>query len=221
MIHISEQELERMLTGRQADLGFGLTVAEMEMVEVIGDRRVERRQLAINQQMMVARVWPINARRRQPHSAQAKMDDRLGRNRLTVLDIDEIDQRARGGRRWPTSGLCLSERNVRRCKIDESGKKCRSEGSQKHRMIPSINGQAGGQIVRLLLGRPSSTTPSSNQASEIYQRLPNLSKGLPLSCLSVYLPIVTTASEAKILNMQAILPLRLPAGTQLRRAKPK
>ena len=91
VILISQQKLERVFTSRQADLGFGLAIAEMEVIEVIRDRRVECRQLAIDQQMVVTRVRPVNTRRRQPHSAQAKMDDRLGTNRLAVLDVDEID----------------------------------------------------------------------------------------------------------------------------------
>src|SRR3569832_1368653 len=115
------------------------------------------------------------------------MDDRLGSDRLSILDIDEVDHRTGRRRRRPTRCLRLSERSVRRCKTNECGKKRRLEGSQKHCVIPSINGQAGRQTVRVMLCWAPPTTSSSRQALKIYQRVPNLSKGLPLSSLSVYL----------------------------------
>ena len=96
VILISQQKLERVFAGRQADLGFGLTNAEMKMVEVVRDRRIERRQLGVDQQVMVSGIRPIDARRGQSHSAQTEMDDGLGRNRLAALDVDEINHRARG-----------------------------------------------------------------------------------------------------------------------------
>ena len=54
MVLVPQQQLQFMRTGRQRDLGLGLTGAEMQMIEVVRDRLVEGRQIAVDQEMVVA-----------------------------------------------------------------------------------------------------------------------------------------------------------------------
>ena len=54
VILVAEQQLERVLAVLEGDLGLGLAAAEVEMVEVVGDRLIERRQIGIDQQMVMA-----------------------------------------------------------------------------------------------------------------------------------------------------------------------
>ena len=72
----------------------------MQVVEVVGNGLVERRQVGVDQQMVVAGVHPVRAGRRDAHAAQPEMNDRLRRDGGAVLEADEIDRRSgRGGGR--------------------------------------------------------------------------------------------------------------------------
>ena len=50
VIFVRQDQLQRVTPYRQIDFGFGLAGAKMEMVEVIRDRLVKRRQAGIDQQ---------------------------------------------------------------------------------------------------------------------------------------------------------------------------
>lgn len=107
---VSQQELERMLSGRQAHFSLSLAGTKMQVREVIWNRLIERGQLGIDQQMMVSRVLSIGARRGYSHAAKPEVDDRFGRQCVAILDVYEIDGSARGGRRGSTArrGLAMS-----------------------------------------------------------------------------------------------------------------
>ena len=49
MILVSHEQLERVLAVLERNLGLGLAAAEVKVVEVIGDRLVERGQLGVDQ----------------------------------------------------------------------------------------------------------------------------------------------------------------------------
>src|SRR5215467_7554070 len=87
-----------MFTGGEVDFSLGLTGTKMQVIEVIWNRLIQRRHLRIEQQMMVAGILPIGARRRHSHAAKPKMNGRLGRQRITVLKVDKINSGPRGGR---------------------------------------------------------------------------------------------------------------------------
>ena len=100
MVRVAEQQLQRVRSGRQREFSFRLAPAEVQMVLVIGDRLVERRQIRIDQEMMVTRVGSLGARRRDAHPMQPEMDRRFWPDDGAVLDVDEFNLGAgRGGRR--------------------------------------------------------------------------------------------------------------------------
>ena len=72
-------ELQRVLAVLERDLGLGLAGAEMQVVEVARDRLVERRQVGVDQQVMMAGVLAVRAGGRDAHVAQAEIDRGLGR----------------------------------------------------------------------------------------------------------------------------------------------
>src|ERR1700722_10562928 len=92
-----------MRSGRQREFSLRLAPAEVEMVLVVRDRLVERRQVRIDQEMMVTRVGPLRARRRDAHPMQPEMDGRFWADDGAILDIDEFNLGARWG--WRGSAL--------------------------------------------------------------------------------------------------------------------
>src|SRR2546428_2530550 len=88
-----------MLAGGQAHVSLGLAGAKMQVRKVVGNRLIQRRQLGIDQQMVMSGILSIGARGRYSHTAKPKMNDRLGLQRVAVLDVNEINGRP-GRRRW-------------------------------------------------------------------------------------------------------------------------
>jgi hypothetical protein len=80
-----------------------LAGAKMQVGEVIWNRLIQRRQLGIDQEMVMSGILSIGACGRYSHTAKPKMNDRLGRQRVAVLDINEINGGPRRGRRGPTT----------------------------------------------------------------------------------------------------------------------
>ena len=72
-----QQELKFMRTERQRYLGFSLSGAEMEMIEVVWNGLIERRQGGVDQQVMMPRVRLGHARRCDSHVYKAEVDDRV------------------------------------------------------------------------------------------------------------------------------------------------
>src|SRR5262249_25414691 len=73
-------------------LRLGLPGAVMQVVEVVGDGLIERRQVGIDQQVMMAGVRAVGAGRGDAHAAQAEMNDGFRRDGGTVPQADEIDR---------------------------------------------------------------------------------------------------------------------------------
>jgi hypothetical protein len=105
VILVAEDQLQGMLAGGEAHLRLGLSGAEMQMVEVIGDRFVQGRRGRIDDEVVVPGIFPVETGRRHAHVAQPEMDGRLGRQRCSVLDVDEIDRRTRSRRRRSAARL--------------------------------------------------------------------------------------------------------------------
>jgi hypothetical protein len=72
VVLVGEDELQGMLTRRELDMRFTLAGAEMEMVEIVWNRLVERRHLDIDQEMVMARILLLRARRRDAHARQGR-----------------------------------------------------------------------------------------------------------------------------------------------------
>ena len=95
---VAEQDLQRVFAGRQRDRRLCLAGAVMQVIFVVRDRLVERRQVGVDQQMEMPAVGFGDAGGRDAHPRQPEMNGRGGRDRRAVLEIDEIGLRA--GRRW-------------------------------------------------------------------------------------------------------------------------
>jgi hypothetical protein len=73
MQRVAEYELQRVLSRRQLDFGFGLTESEMPDRIGCGQRHIKSRHLRdIDKQMVMASIGQINARRSNPDAAQAE-----------------------------------------------------------------------------------------------------------------------------------------------------
>ena len=64
VIRIAHQQLQRVRARWQLDHGFGLAEPEMQVMAVVRDRLVQRRQRRIDQQVMVAGVLYADTSRR-------------------------------------------------------------------------------------------------------------------------------------------------------------
>jgi len=105
VILVPQQQLQRVRSRLERDLGLGLAGAEVEVIEVVGDRLVERRQLGVDQQVVMSRIGAIRAGGGDAHFAQAEPYRRLGRDGRAILEVGEIDLGPR--RRWRRPALWL------------------------------------------------------------------------------------------------------------------
>src|SRR5215467_13886818 len=99
-----------MLARGQTHLGLGLAGAKMQVREVVWNRLIQRRQFRIDQQMVMSGILSVGARGCYSHTAKPEMNDRLGRQRVAVLDVDEIYGGSWRGRcgRTASWGLAVS-----------------------------------------------------------------------------------------------------------------
>jgi hypothetical protein len=93
---ISQYKLKGMLPRAQVHFSLSLAHAKMQVIEVAWNRLIKRRQLGINYQMVVTSIRSLDSRWCYPHTAKSKMNSRLGRQRVAILKVDEIN---RGPRR--------------------------------------------------------------------------------------------------------------------------
>ena len=102
MFVVAQQELQRMVAGRQRDFRLGLGAAEMQMVEVARDLPIKCRKRRIDQQVMMSAVGLAGARRRQFHSGDAEFHRHLTLDRGAVR---RLYQGNTGASRRGRSGL--------------------------------------------------------------------------------------------------------------------
>src|SRR5436305_535883 len=98
VVLVSEQELKRMRAMLERDLSLALPSAEMEMIEVVRDGFIERRELSVDQQVMMTRVLAIRTRRCNAHVAQPEIELQLCRHGRSILEIDKVDLGSGAGR---------------------------------------------------------------------------------------------------------------------------
>ena len=104
VIPVTQQKLQRVRSGRQSKVDLGLTSAEMHMIGIVRNGFVERRQLSVDQQMMVTGIGFVRTGRRNAHSTQAEMYRRRRADDCAVLQVNEINlgpfrRRGRAARR--------------------------------------------------------------------------------------------------------------------------
>ena len=86
---ITQQELQSVLSCGQRDLGLGLAVAKMNVVEIARDRLIERRLSGVDEKVMMTGIRPYYSCGRDLHVLDPETDLDLGRDRRAVLEIDE------------------------------------------------------------------------------------------------------------------------------------
>ena len=96
MVLVAQEQLQRVLAGLELNFRLALAATEMKVVEVVGYRLVERWQLGIDQEMMMAGIFPIGARRREAHVLQSEIHGEFRRQHRSILHrIREIYLSAR------------------------------------------------------------------------------------------------------------------------------
>jgi hypothetical protein len=85
VILVSQQQLKGVWPWSQGNLRLGLTSAEVEVIEVVGDWLIKRWQLGVDQQVVMTRVNPIQASGCDPHVTQAETDGHFRRNCRAIL----------------------------------------------------------------------------------------------------------------------------------------
>ena len=88
MPKVSKKQLQFVLTQGERDIGFSLPGTKVQMVRIIWDRLVERRELGVDQEVMVAGVWPIDASWRDAHVFQSKVNCRVLGHRVAIEAIN-------------------------------------------------------------------------------------------------------------------------------------
>jgi len=99
MVGVAKEQLKRVFAQRKVNYCLGLSRPEVQMIEVIRDRLIQRRQLGVNQEMVVAGVGLFDARRRHAHVGKTEMNCRLLPNYGSLLQVDKINP----GVRWRSS----------------------------------------------------------------------------------------------------------------------
>ena len=118
-----------MLPRGQVDFSLGLAGAKMQVVEVVWNRFIQRRQIGIDYQMVVSRIRSIGPRRCYPHTTKPKMNSQLGRHRIAILKVDEIDCGPRRRRCGAAASLGLIVNGSASRNPDQKGKR----GRRKYR----------------------------------------------------------------------------------------
>lgn len=128
---------------RQRDLGLGLPAAEMDVVEIARDRLVERRQIGVDQQMMVAGIASGLPGGSDLHAADCEANDELAGDAVIIGEADEAelgDCRGRAALHRARLGRCLAGRKshgkgTSQSRRYQDGDEARHP--QRHRRLPS------------------------------------------------------------------------------------
>ena len=103
-----------MFPRRERQVCLRLAAAEVQMIEIVWNGLIERRQFGVDQQMMVTRVFAVRPSGSDAHVPETEMDPELALNGRAVLDIDEIDFGSR--RRGREASGVWRRRRGRRCR---------------------------------------------------------------------------------------------------------
>ena len=98
VVFVTEQELQRMHAQWERNFRLRLSCTEMQMVEVIRNRPVERGHRRVDQKMVMPGIGFYHPCRRNAHIDEAEPDDRRLRHIGSVDRINEVDLRIRGSR---------------------------------------------------------------------------------------------------------------------------
>lgn len=85
VICVAEQQLKLVLAQGQGDRCLCLPSAEMQVMKVIRNRPVERRQVGIDQEMVMTGIGLCDARRRDAHVFETEVKGDVLVNHRTVM----------------------------------------------------------------------------------------------------------------------------------------
>ena len=132
MVLIRKYELQRMSAKRERNFSFSLTGAKVQMIEIIWYRFIERREIGIDQQVMMSGVEFFKARGRDAHSNQSKTDDWCGNDIRVLRGINEVHFRSR--RRGVTASYSGMLHGSRRCSSGVNDMNMYAIGKQRYRV---------------------------------------------------------------------------------------
>ena len=81
---VGQQELKRVLSRGECELGLCAAITEMDVVLVCRDRQAEVRQSGVNEQVVVAAARALVTRRQYLHAVQAERQTDRIRKYLTI-----------------------------------------------------------------------------------------------------------------------------------------
>jgi hypothetical protein len=91
VIFVTKEKLERMASGWKRDLRLRLPRAKMQVIEIIGNRLIHRRQWGVHNEVMMACIGLFDAGGGYPHVDEAKAYGQPTRDVGSVGGVDEID----------------------------------------------------------------------------------------------------------------------------------
>ncbi len=89
MVAITQNQLQRVRSGLKFQDGLGLPLAKMDLLRIFRDRLGQFRQLRIDQQVMVTRIFKAVTRWGNGHSADSELDFYRGCYRVTIRWADD------------------------------------------------------------------------------------------------------------------------------------
>ena len=88
MFVIPQQQLQRVIPGRQTDFRLGLGAAEMHMVQVARDLAIERGKRGIDQQVMMSAIGDVGPSGRELHAGETEFHSHLAPNGGAIHRLD-------------------------------------------------------------------------------------------------------------------------------------
>jgi hypothetical protein len=118
VVFVAKQELKRVSAEGERYRCFGLASSEVKMIEVVWYGLIERRQLGVNQKMVVAGIGLFDTRRRHAHIDKTEANGRILSEHGAILQTNEINPGV-GWRGFPKARVndidLDPQRHERRC----------------------------------------------------------------------------------------------------------
>lgn len=95
VVLVAHQELQGVLAGGKRHLGFCLPAAKVQVIVVVRNGFIQRREIGVDQKVMMAGICALCPCRADAHVPQTEMDHRLRFERVAILHVDEINRGVR------------------------------------------------------------------------------------------------------------------------------
>ncbi len=98
VVRVAQQKLESVAPRREGDGRLGLASAEMQVVFIVGDRLVERRERRVDQEMVMSGIRLLDSGRGDAHLRQSEPNRERCRHVSAILGGLDVDPGVRRGR---------------------------------------------------------------------------------------------------------------------------